>query len=217
MRDAATRTWRGVSADERRIDRRKRLIAAGLEVIGTQGWARTTVREVCTEAALTPRYFYEAFPDREALLLAVFDHIAEQGTRIVIEAFSEDTPNRVRAKARAAIAAFFEWLTDDPRIGRVLLLEAVSDERLQQRRQQLMLSGSTVLADLATGHLNTQQLDRTDVELSALALVGAEAELATAYLAGRIDISRERLIDHITELHLALVNVSSVNRRTPTR
>lgn len=209
MRETTTRPWRGVSAEERRAERRERLIAAGVEVIGTSGWTNTSVRQVCDEAGMIARYFYEAFPDREALLLAVFEHVAAQGTRVVVDAFTH-APTLGRAKVRAPIAAFFEWLTDDPRMGRILLSEGLSEERLQQQRHDVLLTASTVLAGLATSLLDDEQhADPTDVTLSALALVGAETELATAYLAGRLDVTRERLIEHITELHLALIGVSS--------
>ncbi|MGH3517730.1 MAG: hypothetical protein ACRDQ7_10015 [Haloechinothrix sp.] len=51
--------------------------------------------------------------------------------------------------------------------------------------------------------------DHTDGELTAIAIVGAESALVTAYLAGRIDITRDRLIDHLTELHLTAAGITT--------
>src|SRR5690348_15017019 len=58
----------GVSAGARVAARRSRLLAAGLELFGTQGYLPTTIDQVCTEAGLTKRYFYESFRSCEDLL-----------------------------------------------------------------------------------------------------------------------------------------------------
>src|SRR5437588_11659488 len=97
----------GVIASERQAGRRARLIGAALELLGTEGWQATTVRAICARARLTPRYFYESFDDRDALLLALFDEIAQDAARVVLEAVTE-APDEERAKARAAIGAFIE-------------------------------------------------------------------------------------------------------------
>lgn len=196
-----------MSAERRRDGRRIRLIDAGLEVIGTHGWARTSVRQVCHEAGLTERYFYESFPDREAILLAVFESVADSCTHAVLTAYAQ-APDDTRAKLRAAIGAAFEMLTDDPRKGRVLLLEAGGDDQLQLRRQRLAMSSASLLADITQHHFD-RDLDRGDLDLTALAVVGAQTQLATAWLSGGLSVSRERLIEHLIELHLASRLVSS--------
>jgi len=208
-RAVPVRPWRGTSAEQRVEERRQRLIAAGLEVIGNRGWANTTVRAVCQEAGLTARYFYEAFPDSQALLLEVFERVRAETVEAVVTAFAA-APDGWRAKAHAAISAAAAVLLDDPRKGRVLLIEAASDERLQRRRQETTSANAELLAGIARGYAGDVPYDPTDAQLTAIALVGAETELITAYLAGRLDITRERLIDHITELHLAVPSITSV-------
>jgi AcrR family transcriptional regulator len=74
---APVRPWRGVSATERTAERRERLIEAALEVFATRGYSASTVRDVCREAGLTERYFYESFRNREALLAALADRIVD--------------------------------------------------------------------------------------------------------------------------------------------
>jgi len=61
----------GKSARARVASRRHRLLAAGLELFGTQGYLRTTIDQVCAEAGLTKRYFYESFQSCEELLGAL--------------------------------------------------------------------------------------------------------------------------------------------------
>jgi phosphoserine aminotransferase len=103
-------------------------------------------------------------------------------------------------------------LTDDPRRGRVLLLEAGGDDQLQRRRQQLAMSSASLLADISAHHF-ARDLDRADIDLTALAVVGAQTQLATAWLGGGLDVSRDRLVEHLTELHMASRLVSSTLKR----
>jgi AcrR family transcriptional regulator len=210
VRTSPTRSWRGVSAEERRTERRAQLIEAGIEVIGTQGWASTTVRGVCRQAGLTERYFYESFPDHEALLLAVYEHILVEGIQVVLTAAAA-APHDVRLTARAGIAAAVELLIDDPRKGRILVLEATGNETLQRRRQQAVRAQAALLSEVARDFFEDSPPDPVDANLTALALVGALGEVASAYLDGQLDVTRERLIDHLTELFVASAGVSSAS------
>jgi AcrR family transcriptional regulator len=208
VRSSPTRSWRGVSAADRRAERRAQLIDAGLEVIGTQGWAGTTVRGVCRQAGLTERYFYESFPDHEALLLAVYEQVLVEGIQVVLEA-AAGAPHDVRRTARAGIAAALTFLVDDPRRGRVLILEATGNETLQRRRQQALRAQAALLSEVARDFFGDSPPDRVDAKLTALSLVGALAEVTASYLDGQLDVSRERLIDHLTGLVVAAAQVSS--------
>src|SRR5688500_17768138 len=107
--EAGTRIYGGVSAEDRRATRREQLLEAGLELLGTEGWAGTTMTGVCAKAGLTERYFYESFPDREALLLAVFDRITAEAAETVLAAVAS-SPRDARPRSRAAIAAYVELM-----------------------------------------------------------------------------------------------------------
>jgi AcrR family transcriptional regulator len=194
-----------MSAADRQLERRERLVAGGLELVGTRGWAQTSVRDVCREAGLTERYFYESFADRDALLPAVFQHVADRCTAAVLEAFMA-APDGAHSKVRASLAAALHLVTEDRRIGRVLLLEGGHPE-LQQLRDDLAFTSAALLAEIATSYFGRDDLDPTEVTLAALSVVGAQAQLATAYLAGRLDVSVEQLIDHLVHLHIAALRM----------
>jgi AcrR family transcriptional regulator len=207
VRTSPTRSWRGISAEDRRAERRTALIEAGLEVIGTQGWANTTVRGVCRQAGLTERYFYESFPEHEALLIAVYEHVLVDGISRVLSAAAK-APHDIRLTARAGIQAAVELLVDDPRKGRVLILEATGNDTLQHRRQEAVRAQAALLSEFAKDFFDNPP-DPTDSYLTALALVGALAEVGGAFLDGQLEVSKDRLIDHLTELLVASVHVST--------
>lgn len=209
MRTSPTRPWRGASAEERRAERRERLLDAGLELIGTQGSAAATVRAVCAEAGLTSRYFYEAFADNEALLLAVYERVHTQVVESMVGAVQAVESGDIEAGVRAAVTAGVHVLLDDPRRGRVMLQEATSNEVLQRRRRDDALATAALMAKVARESLGLSDTDEIDGELGSIAMAYAMSGLGAAYLAGRLDVSRERLIDHLSGLYLAAARVSS--------
>ncbi len=188
------RSWAGTTLADRRAQRHDQLLDAGLELLGGQGSAAVTVRSVCRLAKLTDRYFYENFADREALLLAVFDRVAAEAGSALVQAVA-DAPAELTERARAAVEAFLGVLTEDPRKGRVLLLEPLTDPTLGMRGIAL----SPMFAELARVELGTQGSPR-GAQLTATALIGALANLFIRWLDGTLDIDRGELTDYCVRL-----------------
>src|SRR5690348_11547753 len=99
------RTYGGISAAERIAARRARLLDAGLELFGTQGFSATGVKDVCREAGLTDRYFYESFGDGRELFLAVFDRLTDELFSAVATAVARSGADPER-QLRDAIGTF---------------------------------------------------------------------------------------------------------------
>ncbi|QJE02213.1 TetR/AcrR family transcriptional regulator [Massilia forsythiae] len=117
-----TRPYRGVPQDERRAQRRRQLVAAGVAVYGQRGYRHATVKAVCAAAGLTERYFYESFPNSEALLIACFETV----TCAVLEeimAAARDAGGGRPGRARAMLQTYFAALQRDPPSARVFLVE----------------------------------------------------------------------------------------------
>jgi AcrR family transcriptional regulator len=198
----AKRVYGGVTASERRAGRRQRLLDAGLELLGTEGFNSTTVRAVCATAKLTPRYFYESFADLDALLVAVFDEIADE---LATNILAVVTPPRGDATgtARAAIAAGVTTLTSDRRKARVLFTEALGSDALAERRRQTLRGFAALVA--AQGRAFYGVPDSTDrlIEVSSLMLVGGLSEAFAAWLDGGVNATEEQLIEDCTTLFVA--------------
>ena len=205
---SATRPYGGVSADDRRAERRARLIEAGLELLGERGWAGTTVRGVCAEAGLSERYFYESFADRDRLLAAIFDRVATEAAGAIVAAV-EAAPHDADAKARAAIDAFVRLLADDPRRARAMLVESLGNEVLQERRAEAFRSFAALISERARSFFGADAVAEVDAELTSVALVGGLAELVIRWLDGSLAVSRERLVDHCAKLFVASAQITS--------
>jgi AcrR family transcriptional regulator len=210
---ASARPYAGVSAEERRERRRAQFIAAGLHLFGTKGYAATTIREICRRARLTERYFYESFPDREALLVAAYEHVVAQAGAEVAAALAR-APADPEARARAGLGAFVESLAADGRRARVVLLEVVGiSTALEHRRRETMHAFADVIAANAAELVPEAERSATDTVLTTRALVGATHELLLDWTLGHLDVSPERLIDHCVRLYLTTIGVSSERAR----
>ncbi len=199
---AGTRIYGGVSAQDRRSKRREQLLDAGLELLGTAGWQGTTMTAVCAHAGLTERYFYESFADREELLVAVFDRITAEAAEAVLRAI-QASPREARARSRAAIGAFVELMTDDPRKGRIAFVEALGSEALMRRRFETIQTFAALLGEQGREFYGMPTGGGHLVELTSFLLVGGLAEALMAWLSGGLKTSREQLIEDCTDLFVA--------------
>ncbi len=195
--------WAGLTPEDRRAGRRDLLLDVAFELLGTEGWSGTTVRAVCNNARLNPRYFYESFEDLDQLVVAVSDRlVAQLGEEVLgtIAAAGDDP----RAGTRAAIDTIVRFVDEDRRRGRVLYVEALGNEALNRRRLETAHPLVTVVEAAATERHGPLPPGEHIGRLGAAILVGGAGELVVAWLEGRIDVNRDQLVDDATEIFLAL-------------
>lgn len=200
-----TRPYRGVSASDRAAERRARLLEAGLELLGTVG-EQTTMTAVCATAKLTERYFYESFRNRDELLLAVVDQVAEEMRGVVLAAL-ETTPGNAADKGRAAIAAFVDLIDADPRKGRAALVESAAVAVLRPRRHLLLRTFAQLVVTQARVLYGDAALPSPRDEINALLFIGGLAELLTAWLNGEIAVSAADIVDAATHQFVTSMHV----------
>lgn len=180
---AKPRRYRGVEATARVAERRDKFIEAGLECFGSRGYHAVTVRELCAEARLTERYFYESFHDREALFAAVYESLIGRLRADILSAMT-GVPFDPEAMARAGLGVFFKLLKRDPRVARILLLEVLSVSRdMDGLAQRTTLGFGDLLLQIALSRLPRRP--GMDPDLIATGLIGATIHVAMRWtLAG---------------------------------
>ena len=203
MSSLKERRYGGLSLAERRAARRARLTAAAIRLFGGQGYARTTIPELCSEAGVTTAHFYAEFASREALLLAVYDDLASAVFARVRAALRElDVP--VAERLRAANRAYFDYLTQDPCRARVYAVEIVGVSQaaeLHQRASREKFVRQSVKA-LQWGEAARSALDE---RLTSVALAGAATALLVEWLHASRPPAIERLVEQMTALWLRML------------
>lgn len=200
-RYTTTRSYRGVSAEARAALRRQKLVDAAIRLFGTRGYTATGVKQLCAEAGITDRYFYESFPDRGALFAAAFDQVVGElllavGNAAVAEA---GAPER---QARSAVGAFVETLVADPARARLLFLEvgAVGGDVGRQVRASTRRFAELIVG--AAGPHLPPGLSEQRVRMAALSLIGAMGLVVLEWLDGQLDTTVDDLVDYFVDLLL---------------
>lgn len=187
----------GVGATERRADRRLRLLDAALEVWGREGGPPVTMTRVCAEAGLTERYFYESFTGLAQAQIAVMERVAEEIAERTV-AVLESTAGGPTERVRAAIGAFVQILTDDPRKGRVAIVESASVEAVRVPRARMLRQFAELAAHEARELYGPQAWSEAEGRLAATMFIGGLAELVTAWIEGTLDASPDDIVEAAT-------------------
>jgi AcrR family transcriptional regulator len=194
----AQRTYGGVTGEQRRTKRRAALTEAALDLVADSGWERVTVRAVCARARLNDRYFYESFPDRDALLLATRDGIAAGALRAFRRAIEASRPE---GRIRAVVETVIDFFIEDPRRGHLMF---APHDALRGRRREMLRTLAGIVAEQATEILGDHAARGKDRELGALTLVSGTMEVFAEWLHGELDVTREYLADFL----VAMVNTT---------
>lgn len=196
------RDYGGVSAAARTEKRRQQFLEAGLSLIGTTGMQALTVRGVIDTAQLAPRYFYESFENLDALALAVFDRVLQEMTQVGLAATAE-IEMAVAERVRAGLGAVARLLTDDPRKGRVLLIESTASPVLAPLRHGATAMIARLLAEQVQGTITERPTDPATIDITARFLVGGFSETIAALLLEPDQHQLDAVIDQCTRLFLA--------------
>ncbi len=184
---------------DRRAERRQLLVDAAYRIFGEGGEQALSVRSACRETGLNSRYFYESFPDVDALLGAVYDRVSAE-LALAVDAAMAAAGASLRARTRAGMAAVLEFSSTDPRRGRVLFTDARANPVLAARRaatQDLLRE-----AVLSEGWRLHPDPDAVGAQVAAALYTGAMAELAQQWLAGRLGDDLDAVVDHALALVL---------------
>jgi AcrR family transcriptional regulator len=207
------RCYGGLTPEEREDDRRQRLVAAGLELFGSLGYARTTIQEVCSRARITARNFYDHFESLEELLAAVYEHVVAHGRSALLESLARDAgPAEVRA--RRALRAYLHAMLDDPRHARVQCVEVVGvSDALEAHRRAVIHE----FAEIMKGErlvLGFEHLRKAEVEVLALMFVAGVDELMTECV---MRSRYARPINDLVDAVIAAVGIGRPRGHTPRR
>jgi len=132
----APRTIRGLDAEQRRVHRREQLLASAFELIARDGYANTSIEQICQNAFVGNKAFYETFDSKEDCYIELLRQIAERIERQVVEILEATTADNDDMVERL-LSAFAHALVDDPRIAVVAFGECAGiSPRVERQRRE---------------------------------------------------------------------------------
>jgi AcrR family transcriptional regulator len=188
----------GVGKRERtKAANREAILAAARRVFSDIGYGAASVRDIVRETDLATGTFYNYFPDKESVLRALVDEIADEARA------------RVRAARMAAATlegfvsggfrAYFEFLAEDPET--VALMRRNSGTIRTMFGEPALGAGIAELrADLETA-VTAGRIPPHDADLMAVAMVGAGVEMGL-HMVEREPPDVERAVAFVTDVFL---------------
>ncbi len=196
------RVIRGLTAEQRKAERREQLLDAALDLIAANGYLGTSIEQICTTAYVGTKSFYEVFDSREDCYLALLQRTSER-LQADMMAVAERAEGTERQAVPGIISAFAHALLDDPRVAKVTFGQAggisLAVER-QRRTNRRWAAGFLVKIwsrydDPAAYSADADQRVRHSV---AIGLVGGLFDLIADWLLDA-DLSAEDQVETLIE------------------
>lgn len=208
-----SRSYGGLTHEERDAQRRQRLLGAATEIIGTKGYAATTIPGVCAAAKVSTRHFYEIYPGKEDLFVDLYDRITADSYERVGESLKATTGEPISRRVQAAVLAYLDPMLEDTRVARIAFVEIMGASprieklRLDYRETLVEVVRTECSASVARGEI----VDR-DWRFAALALVGAVTAIVYDWALHQPHSSRAALEARLADLALVLLAADPVER-----
>lgn len=191
----AGRRYGGLTAEERRAERRARLVRAATGIWVAEGWAAVSMRAVCARAGLTDRYFYEEFRNVHDLLGTLRDEAERRALGAVVAYAAVSEHEEPRTRLAGGITAFVTYLATHPDDAQVLHGDSAGCEVLVTRQRRARVRGVDFVAGFAEPYLDADE-DRDAFRVLVRMGLGGLLELIAAWQAGDVPGSVEDVVGH---------------------
>jgi len=201
------RRIRGLDADQRRAQRREQLLAAAFELFARDGYANTSIEQICQTAYVGNKAFYELFDSKEDCYLALMNEIGNRIEARVEEELLHGAPDEAEeATVRRVLTVFAHELVVDPRVAVVAFRECtgISPRVEAQRRANRKWAANFIESFWRS---KAQPGEPADYRAMAVATVGGLFEIIADFL---YQTDPPRSIDDLTrDLTSFLITVSN--------
>ncbi|MBB5513683.1 AcrR family transcriptional regulator [Neomicrococcus aestuarii] len=192
-----------------RDERRRQLLSAAHKVFVDSGYHGASMDEIAELAQVSKPVLYQHFPGKRDLYLAILDSHVESLLSKLLDAVQSTDNNK--ARVRATIGAYFEFVASDSQAHRLLFESDVARdpdvaERLENFNQTFAEAVSRVVHDQTS-------LPESSSILLGHALIGMSQVAARAWLDQEGSVDLETAIDLVSRL--AWRGIGRVDQEAP--
>ncbi|MFT3857485.1 MAG: TetR/AcrR family transcriptional regulator [Aquabacterium sp.] len=190
------RRYGGMSAQERSQQRREKLLEAAIQVFGTLGLRKATMRDICNEARIAERYFSEHFATASDAYEAAFKQISEQAVAATGAAMVA-APLTTHDMAIAGLTAFFRFVKEDPRRAQILLIDASSYWRHVTVKTNPELNRHALLMKRFAELIYPGLPENIRLDIIGAALIGASLQPCLTWVQSGFKQPIENVVSHL--------------------
>jgi AcrR family transcriptional regulator len=123
MSSPVGRRYRGLSAEERRVDQRRRLVRAAIDEFASRGYHHTSVEDIVRSARTSRTAFYAFFDNREDAMYGALQTCLRTLIDTLRCKLAQAAPGE--SLSEVGVRAYVDCLVADPAAARIILLEGV--------------------------------------------------------------------------------------------
>lgn len=153
--DPLPRGPHGLPREAVAASQRARLMAAFTELLAERGYAAVTIAGLAQRAGVSRGAFYEHFADKEACLLAAYDHFAATLIGAMTATLDESTP--WSSFVETTLDGYLGTLERDPTAARAFIVEIDAAGPAARRRRREAIDGFAAL--LVQRHAEIRERD----------------------------------------------------------
>lgn len=202
----------GKSAEQRQGERRNQLIETLIDLVGEHGYASISLNQVCTEAGLIKRYFYESFDSLDQLLVEAFRRVLEELRQdLVRQIASQTTPREMIVHS---IRGFYEYLKSHPARGRLFLIESLS----VPSTRSIFVNEREIAALMmlsAEPFVNQAKLSQPVLVLMAQSALGAVRFIGQKWIETHYEQPLDELVEGVSEVCFGIADRLGVKLDVP--
>jgi AcrR family transcriptional regulator len=195
-----------VDTEQRRAERRERLLEAALDEFTTRGYHKTKIADLCAKAGVSTRNFYEKFASKEALLLELHAHINTVAMKRLVPVLDSLVDADALTRITTLVDAFVAAVTSDPRYPRLNYVEAPGISQAMERQH---LDWFRRYVDFITSECDRAAAAGLapvrDYHLTAIALVGAVTGLVREWQSHDPPLPADAVASEIQAIFIAAI------------
>jgi AcrR family transcriptional regulator len=157
---------------------RAAIVAAAREVFADIGFGAASVRDIVRATDLATGTFYNYFPDKQSVLVALLEESAVQA-RVRVRA-ARRQGETLEAFVRDGFRAYFDYLLEDPTTSQLLARNAGTIRAMFD--EPSLVAGTDELAEDLLAGVRNGLIPEHDTEYMAVAMVGAAVEIGARML-----------------------------------
>ena len=182
MSTTAKRVYRQVSAEQRALERRERLLDTALDLFAAHGYAQCSIESICAAAKVATRHFYQAFSSREALLMCLYEQLIQDLQQAFMAVLLQEQLSG-EAKIEQLIAALMQHYLADRRRAQIGVLEVVgASPSLERRRREVIHGIASIIETFMNQMAENGRVPKRNYRMIAIAIVGGINELIADWL-----------------------------------
>lgn len=200
------RIYSGLSGAERDAERRNRVLTAGLELIGTRGFASTSVERLCTTAKVSTRHFYVLYANKEAAFLDLYGSITARSLRAATESLVASAGEPMGIRVPRAFEAYLRPMMSDVRVARIAFVEIMAvSQKVEERRLAFRESLVELIVSEGSAAVARGEITDRDFRFAALSLSGSANAVVYDWALRGSRQDADAVMESMSELALTLL------------